>query len=82
VAQVSILGTLLFLLYINNLYKIIKNDFVPILFADDTSILGKNSNPIDFNINIYNVFAISNTQFCDKLTFSKLQENTIYSIYN
>jgi len=82
VPQGSILGTLLFLLYINNLHKIINNDPVPILFADDVSISVTNSNPIDFNINIYNVFAISNTRFCSKLTFSKFQENTTYSIYN
>jgi hypothetical protein len=36
-----------------------------------------NSKPIDFNINIYNVFAISNTRFCGKLTFSKFQEKQL-----
>ena len=79
--QGSILGTLLFLLYINNLHTIINNDSVPILFVDDTSISVTNSNPIDFNINIYNIFAISNTRLRGTLTFSKFQENTICSIY-
>jgi hypothetical protein len=38
VLQGSILGTLLFLVYINDLSKAIEHKAIPILFADNTSI--------------------------------------------
>jgi hypothetical protein len=39
VHQVSILGTLLFIIYINNLHHGINTDSRPVLFVDDTSVL-------------------------------------------
>jgi len=39
--------------WINDLPKIINKTSVPIIFADDTSILFSHLNPIDFNKNIY-----------------------------
>ena len=60
VPQVSILGPILFLLYINDLPKIINKTPGPVIFADDSSILFAHSNPIDFNKNIYTVFTTLN----------------------
>jgi hypothetical protein len=62
VLQGSVLGPILFLIFINNLPKFVNDKSVPILFADDTSILLSHSNPTDFNNNINNVFKI----LCDR----------------
>jgi hypothetical protein len=48
VPQVSIVGPLFFLLYVNDLLMIISNKSKTILFADDTSVIVTNPNPTDF----------------------------------
>ena len=63
VPQGSILGPLLFLIYINDLPKILNDYTIPILFADDTSIIVKGSNSRDFQVNMDNTFNHVNKWF-------------------
>jgi hypothetical protein len=63
VPQGSILGSLFFLLYINDLPKIINKDNNMILFVDDTSIIITDTNNPAFNITINNKLQDLNTWF-------------------
>jgi hypothetical protein len=82
VPQGSILGTLLFLLYINDLPKIINKESVTILLADDTSTLFMHSNPTDFNTNNHKVFEISNKWFKANLLSLNFEKTQLIQFIN
>ena len=63
VPQGSIFGPLLFLVYINDLPKAIEHKAIPILFADDTSILITGPNNIKFQSDVNIVFGKLNKWF-------------------
>ena len=65
VPQGSILGPLLFLVYISDLPKAIEHKAVPILFGDDNSILITSPNNIHFQSNL-------NVALDDSVSGSKL----------
>ena len=67
VPQGSVLGPQLTLIYINDLPKFVNEKSVPILFADDTSILVSHPNPTEFCNVINTVFQILSDFFQNNL---------------
>jgi len=67
----SVLGPLLFLIYINDLPASISKIAKSIIFADDTSIVVTNDNKVDFRQNVRRVMIeISNWFQCNRLTLN------------
>ena len=52
------LGPLLFLLYINDLPKVLSHNASPILFADGTSIINTGHNELTFQEELNTTFAV------------------------
>jgi hypothetical protein len=79
VPQGSILGPLFFLIYINNLPKIINKDNNMVLFADDMNIIITDSNKQDFNINVNQMFQDINTWF-NKTQYLEFRTKNYYNV--
>jgi hypothetical protein len=63
VSQGSIQGPLLFIIYINDLPKILETKCIPILCVDDASFLISQANPIKFKNIINKVYGILDDWF-------------------
>jgi hypothetical protein len=63
VPQGSILGPVLFILYINELSEVVNYNSEPVLFADDTSVIVSDPNLLNFKNNLISSFKQLNEWF-------------------
>jgi hypothetical protein len=78
VTQGSILGPLFYLLYINDLPKVLNGDNNVVLYADDRSIVITDTNIHNFKINLIRTFGEINTWFNANLLTVNSQKKTHY----
>jgi hypothetical protein len=82
VLQGSILGPLLFLIYINDLPKAVKHKALPILFAADTSILLTSPNNIQLQNDLNTISEQLNNWFKSNLLFLSLEKTSFIQFTN
>jgi len=82
VPQGSILGPLLFLLYVNDIPHVICDKSNPILYADDTSLIITNLDGQIFKKSINTAILQLNKRFNSNLLLLNLEKNLFSPIFN
>jgi hypothetical protein len=82
VPQGSILGLLLFLIYINDLPKAVETTAIPIIFADDTSLYIKSLNNSQLQIGLNTAICKINNWFQDSLITLNLNKTYFIQFIN
>jgi hypothetical protein len=80
VPQGSVMGPTLFLLYINDLPAVINKKAIPVLFANDTSILFTHSNFMGFHVNIETVIRNVKTWFKQNCLSLNTEKNLLHTL--